>query len=324
MANTSGHQTQLRARLATFVQKGPSTPFCVQVDFIRTSLDSGHVKCVCNVPLNVSDPESCTLPVLLTKNFIVWQLCPGGYYCDNSNGVVNITDAVKCPAGYFCPPGDIISSSLYFCFSRVFCSHLTILIVSGTARADEWPCPLGTFGNGTGYNSSFDCSACLGGHYCGIVGQTHPTGPCTAGYFCRRFANMSTPNQGYDADICPQGKKSLSGKFLGKKTDDAHGVFDVKKRHLLTPFLFVFLSGFYCPEGTVEPYGCPPGSFGASDGRTNSSECSPCHPGKFCEHYGNIDDEGMKLVIHFSSSASLWEVLTVQPEFQFLCCDHAA
>ena len=50
-----------------------------------------------------------------------------------------------------------------------------------------------------------DCSACLGGHYCGIVGQREPTGLCTAGYYCRRYANMSTPNQGYDADVCPQG-----------------------------------------------------------------------------------------------------------------------
>ena len=50
-----------------------------------------------------------------------------------------------------------------------------------------------------------DCSACLGGHYCGVVGQTEPTGLCTAGYYCRRYANTSTPNQGYDGDVCPQG-----------------------------------------------------------------------------------------------------------------------
>lgn len=31
--------------------------------------------------------------------------CPGGYYCDNSYGVVNISSDILCPSGYYCPPG---------------------------------------------------------------------------------------------------------------------------------------------------------------------------------------------------------------------------
>jgi len=31
--------------------------------------------------------------------------CPGGYYCDNSFGVVNISADILCPGGYYCPPG---------------------------------------------------------------------------------------------------------------------------------------------------------------------------------------------------------------------------
>ena len=58
-----------------------------------------------------------------------------------------------------------------------------------------------------------DCSACLGGHYCGVVGQTEPTGLCTAGYYCRRYANASTPNQGYDGDVCPQGTQVLENLY---------------------------------------------------------------------------------------------------------------
>lgn len=37
------------------------------------------------------------------------ELCPGGYYCDNSYGVVLINDTIKCPEGYYCPPGKAIN-----------------------------------------------------------------------------------------------------------------------------------------------------------------------------------------------------------------------
>ena len=45
----------------------------------------------------------------------------------------------------------------------------------------------------------------IGGYYCGAVGQSSPTDVCEAGFYCRQYANTSTPNLGYDADVCPQG-----------------------------------------------------------------------------------------------------------------------
>ena len=45
----------------------------------------------------------------------------------------------------------------------------------------------------------------IGGYYCGAVGQSGPTDVCEAGFYCRQYANTSTPNLGYDADVCPQG-----------------------------------------------------------------------------------------------------------------------
>ena len=77
---------------------------------------------------------------------------------------------------------------------------------SGTERSDQWPCPIGTFNNMTGLNQSTDCTACSGGYYCGIVGQSAPTAQCDAGYYCKRYAEMSSPNQTSNADICPQGQ----------------------------------------------------------------------------------------------------------------------
>ncbi|PIK41162.1 hypothetical protein BSL78_21986 [Apostichopus japonicus] len=148
--------------------------------------------------------------------------CPAGYYCDSTGGVVNVTEDVICPQGYFCP--------------------------MGTKRADEFPCPRGTFGNSSGLEQEGDCTPCAGGYYCEAVGQTEPTDLCDAGFYCRQYANVTTPRLGYDADICPQ--------------------------------------GYYCPEGTAEPFGCPPGTFGGTEGLHNTSSCTPCLAGYYCEGYG--------------------------------------
>ena len=43
------------------------------------------------------------------------------------------------------------------------------------------------------------------GYYCGAVGQSAPTDVCEAGFYCRQYANTSTPKMGYDANICPPG-----------------------------------------------------------------------------------------------------------------------
>lgn len=37
--------------------------------------------------------------------------------------------------------------------------------------------------------------------------------------------------------------------------------------------------GFYCPEGTVQPVPCKPGTFSAA---THATHCDPCLPGWFC------------------------------------------
>ena len=85
---------------------------------------------------------------------------------------------------------------------------LTVLIVvlSGTTREDEYPCPLGTFNNMTGLNNTGDCTPCSGGYYCGSTGLSEPTAQCSAGYYCVVSAETAAPTQGADADICPQGK----------------------------------------------------------------------------------------------------------------------
>ena len=71
--------------------------------------------------------------------------------------------------------------------------------------------------------------------------------------------------------------------------------------------------GYYCSEGTTEPFGCPPGTFGASDGLTNSSECTPCHPGKYCEQYANTANEGKYLFIKkLNLNVNLQRILSIK------------
>jgi len=66
-------------------------------------------------------------------------------------------------------------------------------------------------------------------------------------YFCRRGAKEATPNDGDDANICP--------------------------------------IGFYCPELTVSPKPCPPGSYGTQAGRQNEDQCDGCDPGTKADYY---------------------------------------
>ena len=38
----------------------------------------------------------------------------------------------------------------------------------------------------------------------------------------------------------------------------------------------------FCTEGTVDPKGCPPGTFSNVKGLRDSSECQLCPYGKYC------------------------------------------
>ena len=85
-------------------------------------------------------------------------------------------------------------------------THVLYICTLGTQHANQFPCPIGTFGDRIGYNSSMDCLACSGGSYCASAGLTSPTGYCAAGFYCRRSAESPNPDQTTDANVCPQGK----------------------------------------------------------------------------------------------------------------------
>lgn len=87
-------------------------------------------------------------------------------------------------------------------------------------------CPIGTFNHlKNGGSEATNCYDCLAGNYCSTAGKNAVTGLCDAGYYCKTKAEKlteTTDRPGF-AGPCP--------------------------------------IGHYCPQGSVEPVPCPPGTF---------------------------------------------------------------
>ena len=145
--------------------------------------------------------------------------CPEGHFCDSTESIVILGSNTTCPPGHYCP--------------------------LSTASGTDYPCPEGTYSNATGLVISTQCTECDAGFHCNSTGLTVPTGPCSAGYYCRAGAMSPTPRQGNAADICP--------------------------------------TGSYCTEGSSEPQPCPVSTFSPVTGLTNQSDCTPCTAGHYCQ-----------------------------------------
>ena len=116
--------------------------------------------------------------------------------------------------------------------------------LANTARANQYPCPRGTFNNVTGASDDSYCQPCLGGMYCDQDGLAEPAGYCDAGYYCTSGSNSSSPSLGVQADECT--------------------------------------TGHYCPMGSVTPQACPPGTYNSATQRQDVSECTNCTGGRYC------------------------------------------
>jgi hypothetical protein len=100
-----------------------------------------------------------------------------------------------------------------------------------------------------------DCTPCLGGYYCPMVGMVTPVDLCSAGYFCKQYANISAPSQGADANICPV--------------------------------------GHYCIQGTANPTPCPKGTYNNSTRLESEADCPACPAGSYCAEVGKIEPTGL-------------------------------
>ena len=140
--------------------------------------------------------------------------CPAGYYQNERKKWT----CKPCPAGFYCNDthGPVVNYALTECIEGHFCPE-------STKYATQHKCPPGTFNNRTGMDDLGDCLSCTGRHVCDEYGLARPNRVCSAGYFCREGANMTTPNLGEKADICPRGYYCPEGAFCWNDSTGCHG-----------------------------------------------------------------------------------------------------
>ena len=119
--------------------------------FFKLCLLPGHY-----CPIGSDDPIRCTSGTYQDElGQSTCKVCPIGYYCDNVQDPVVLYNNSSCPEGYYCP--------------------------LNSERANQYPCPRGTFNNLTNRVEEDDCQPCTGGMFCDQEGLSVPTGPCDAG-----------------------------------------------------------------------------------------------------------------------------------------------
>ncbi|XP_038634721.1 multiple epidermal growth factor-like domains protein 6 [Scyliorhinus canicula] len=104
------------------------------------------------------------------------------------------------------------------------------------------PCPMGTYSDKLYLSVASNCTVCSPGMYCGSTGLIKPSGLCDPGFFCLAAATTPTPLD----------------------SDDTGGLCPVSH---------------YCSSGTVQPMGCPAGTYNNLSGQ---ARCFPCALGYFC------------------------------------------
>ncbi|XP_062894522.1 platelet endothelial aggregation receptor 1-like [Mobula hypostoma] len=126
---------------------------------------------------------------------------------------------------------------------------------------------------------------------------------CDPGFYCKKGAKSATPLDGVTGDICPVGHYCPSGSAVPTPCENGKFVNHTGAEECFTcPEGYQCTSreeaepcpqGAYCPKGTgVSPQPCPVGTFGASQGLTKISDCTPCLGGSYCSSLGLTQTEG--------------------------------
>ena len=121
-------------------------------------------------------------------------------------------------------------------------------------------CPKGTFGAAPGLTSADGCTQCTAGRTCDIPGLSAEYGDCDAGFICTGGAWTSRP----DGDV------DSTEEDIGSRCDPGH----------------------YCPAGDPTPTACPAGTYLASPGMREASDCVDCPAGSYCGAGGSEGPTG--------------------------------
>ena len=245
--------------------------------------------------------------------------CPAGTYMDE-RGATNVSDCKLCTAGFYCKDTGLNTSQGngkcgggHFClqgsvefqpYSKVYGSLCPPGYYCPEGTTNPNPCPSGTYLPSEAQDDVADCLQCSEGNFCREAGKDSVTGLCSAGFYCRSGANVSTPLDGLTGDICPVGAYCPSGSRLYKHCPNgtfmnhtgAAECYTCPKGYYCTARTHPIPcpQGYYCPEGTAADWLlCPRGTFGANEGLSRRDQCTPCHGGRYCEAPGKANVTGL-------------------------------
>jgi len=123
-------------------------------------------------------------------------------------------------------------------------------------------CPVGTFNNEENQIALTDCLTCLPGKYCSAESLVLPQGDCDPGYYCWEGSISKTP-------LVHENPTNIPISKFGPCP-----------------------AGHYCPQGTVEPFECPAGTFNPLTGQDAVGDCQACTAGFYCSSSGLTAVEG--------------------------------
>ncbi|CEM37955.1 unnamed protein product [Vitrella brassicaformis CCMP3155] len=217
-----------------------------------------------------SHPTDRTAPPLFTGN-----ICPEGSFCPDGTDtafpcpnntfadVKGLEQCNDCPPRTYCQPEG--HSRYQPCPDRLYCPG---------GGADPQPCPPGSYTSFTVKNLAEDaeCTECekkynqttrvWQSQYCD---QGKMMGPCEAGYVCFKGVGPS-PRPG-----------------LNISDNEQFGVIGIQYGGLCP-------SGHYCPEGTIEPVPCEPGTGRFQPGASKREDCIKCPAGSYCAKHMTIPE----------------------------------
>jgi len=123
--------------------------------------------------------------------------CPAGRY-GNANNLQEWSECLACPPGLWCQGAQTEPDGP--CALGHFCPN-------GTSSATQFPCPAGTYGNGTDLVRQDDCTPCPEGSYC--TGGLNYYVECPAG----TYANVTGTSDVAECVECPAGHYCIRGSI---------------------------------------------------------------------------------------------------------------
>ena len=305
-------------------QPCPAGKFCDQPGMI--SVSSSDKDCNAGYYCSLSsDTPSPSEVANSDTNSTLWGNgpCPPGHYCESgvitpepcpigtyrpSTMGMNVDDCIPCSAGATCTETGMTQDGTgcplgksceaggqQDCLRGYYCDGLT---------AYKQPCPLGTYNDILGANSSSLCLNCPAGKYCDQTATVTPLS-CTQGHYCPENSEVQT--------VCPFGLYKCDQSDLkcpiqcpsGEYSDDAINCkacpigftcipsitydfstncteyFNLGSPESITPCP----TGHYC-DGSETQTPCPKGTFNSVVGLSSVNDCQACTPGYNCNSTG--------------------------------------